>query len=122
MFIEKLVKKINDLKLHIRVFLIPSFLKSNTENYLDGIYAACKKRDRTQSFNDWVDNSIRLMAIEEVESGNLHQKTAEYVKEKWGSTWELFYPEQRIFFERDESKHYLSVLKKMDDKIEEDRK
>ena len=122
MLIEKLINNINYLKLQIRVFLIPSFLKSDSENYLDGLYAACKKRDRTQSFNDWVDNSIRLMAIEEVESGNLHQKTAEYVKQKWGSTWELFYPEQRIFSEKNESKDYLSALKKMDDKVEEESK
>jgi len=118
----KILDLLNSLKSKIRLYIVPSFFKSEAENYVDNLYLMCKRRDRSQSFDEWINSSIELMAIDEVQSGKLHQETAEKVKEEWGTSWELFYPQERINFEKISKQDYFSALKKFDDKVEEESK
>ena len=41
------------------------------ENQIDDMYISCMKRDRTQSFDDWISLAIQGMAIDEIEKGKL---------------------------------------------------
>ena len=46
------------------------------EKLVADIYQMCIDRDRTQSFDEWVNLAILSMAIDEIEKGNLDQKPA----------------------------------------------
>lgn len=96
---------------------MPSFFKSEAENYKDNLYLRCKRRDRSQPFNEWLDFSIESMAYEELQSGNLHQKTYERVSGVRGNAWELFYAQERIGIEKYSKQDFYAALKEFDGKV-----
>ena len=98
---------------------MPSFFKSEAETYEDNLYLRCKRRDRSQPFNEWLNFSIESMAIDELQSGNLHQKTYERVSGVRGNAWELFYAEERIGIEKYSKQDFYSALKKFDEKLDQ---
>jgi hypothetical protein len=110
---------LKNIKLTIRLYIVSSFFKSEAENYEDNLYLRCKRRDRSQPFNEWLDFSIESMAIDELQSGNLHQKTYERVSGVRGNAWELFYAEERIGIEKYSKQDFYSALKKFDEKLDQ---
>ncbi len=79
----------------------------------------CRRRDRKQSFDEWASGAIELMAIDQVENGNLDFEIVTRLREKHGDSWELFYPKAMV---KKELSHegYWSALKKFDDKVATD--
>ena len=108
------------IKSTIRLYIVPSFFKSEAENYEDNLYLRCKRRDRSQPFDEWLNFSIESMAIDELQSGNLHQKTYERARGIRGDAWELFYAEERIGVEKYSKQDFYSALKKFDEKVNEE--
>ena len=79
----------------------------------------CRRRDRKQSFDEWASNAIELMAVDQVESGNLDFEMVTLLREKYGDSWELFYPKAMV--EKELSHEgYWTALKKFDDKVARD--
>ena len=92
------------------------FKKDKSE--LDVMYEMCINRDRTQSFDDWVRISIQEMAIDEVESGVVDEILATELKEKWGKSWDLYYPIARVEQELSKEESYWTALRKFDEAAE----
>ena len=85
---------------------------------IDAMYKSCKDRDRSQSFDDWVSQSIQLMAIDEIEPGKVDKELVDTLKEQYGeNTWEWAYPPSRVKQELAVKESYWTALKKFDDKV-----
>ena len=99
---------------------IDSLIRKAAEKQVDDIYQMCINRDRTQSFDDWVNLAIQNMAIDEIEKGNLDQELANELKQKWGDSWEIMYPTARVKQELSEEESYWTALRKFDEQAEKD--
>ena len=99
---------------------IDSLRRMAAEKQVDDIYQMCINRDRTQSFDDWVNLAIQNMAIDEIEKGNLDQELANELKQKWGDSWEIMYPTARVKQELSEEESYWTLLRKFDEQAEKD--
>ena len=99
---------------------IDSLRRKAAEKQVDDIYQMCINRDRTQSFDDWVNLAIQNMAIDEIEKGNLDQELANELKQKWGDSWEIMYPTARVKQELSEEESYWTALRKFDEQAEKD--
>ena len=90
------------------------------ENQIDDIYTSCMKRDRTQSFDDWISLAIQGMAIDEIEKEKLDQELVAELKETWKDSWEVMYPTARVQQELSLEDSYWTALRKFDEKAETD--
>lgn len=103
--------------------LLEKIRKRNAKKLVDDTYNLCLNRDRSQSFDDWVDNAIQLMAIDEVERGETDEEIVRELKEKFGeNNWEVFYPTERIKQELSVSESYWTGLRKFDEQVAKDIK
>lgn len=103
--------------------LLEKIRKRNAKRFVDDTYNLCLKRDRSQSFDDWVDNAIQLMAIDEVERGETDEEIVRELKEKFGeNNWEVFYPIERVKQELSVSESYWTGLRKFDEQVAKDIK
>ena len=99
---------------------IDSLKQFATEKQVDDVYQICANRDRTQSFDNWVNLTIQSMAIDEIEKGNLDQELANELKQEWGDSWEILYPAARVKQELSEEESYWTALRKFDEQVEKD--
>jgi len=90
------------------------------ENQIDDMYISCMKRDRTQSFDDWISLAIQGMAIDEIEKEKLDQELVAELKETWKDSWEVMYPTARVQQELSLEDSYWTALRKFDEKAETD--
>lgn len=98
---------------------LPSVSRLGGASEVGTLLEICRRRDRSQSFDDWAGRAIELMAIDQVESGNPEAEVVEGLKEAWGDSWELFYP--KAIVDRELSREgYWTALKKFDDKVAQD--
>tara|TARA_A100001035_G_C27772930_1_gene497350 strand:- start:1403 stop:1930 length:528 start_codon:yes stop_codon:yes gene_type:complete len=103
--------------------LLEKIRKRNAKKLVDDTYNLCLNRDRSQSFDDWVDNAIQLMAIDEVERGETDEEIVRELKEKFGeNNWEVFYPIERVKQELSVPESYWTGLRKFDDQVAKDLK
>ncbi len=103
--------------------LLEKIRKRNAKKLVDDTYNLCLNRDRNQSFDDWVNTTIQLMAIDEVKRGETDESIVEELKELFGeNNWEAFYPAKRVSQELSASESYWTALKKFDDQVAKDLK
>ena len=106
------------------VYFLFSYYRGNKSHSevrtdLETLLEICRRRDRKQSFDEWASGAIELMAIDQVENGNLDFELVTQLREKYGDSWELFYPKAMV--EKELSHEgYWTTLKKFDDKVARD--
>lgn len=97
--------------------------KSSPKVYKDPVetmWTTCNERDRSQSFDDWVSDAIKLMAIDEMRDGKADPVIYAKLKEERGDLWDLFYPLEKVRHELSKPDSYWTGLKKFDDKVAKD--
>lgn len=95
--------------------------KVHAKKIVDSQYNLCLHRDRSISFDEWVNIAIQSMAVDEIESGETDQEIVDDLKKSFGeANWEVFYPAAKVVKELSAEESYWTALRKFDEQVAKD--